>query len=129
MGGGGQSLCCQPVSVGPGQVGGRCTSPVTCDLSPPPWVLQRHAELHMREGPPGWSVCPCASKALPHCLCRSWTPLPHGGTFQGSVGGQGVWELVVLAPSVPSDLRALSWGRAWAGEGWGGLAALFREDP
>lgn len=52
----------------------------------------------MREGLTGWSVCPCASKALPCDLCHSWTPLPQGGVFQGIMGGQGLWELVVLAP-------------------------------
>lgn len=104
---GGQSLCCQPVSVGPGQAGGCCTSPVTCDLSPPPWVLQGHAELHMREGPPGWSVCPCASKALPHGLDASspgWH-IPGQRGWAGSMGAGGA------CPSVPSDPRALDWGR------------------
>ena len=114
-----------------GKQGGLCTSPVTCDLSPPPWVLQGHAELHMIEGPPGWSVYPCASKALPHGLCRSWTPLPQGGTFQGSVARRGLWELAVLAPLCPQTPGSSTGGVSpcLGGRGWGGLAALFWEDP
>lgn len=85
----------------------------------------------MREGLTSWSVCPCASEALPCDLCHSQTPLPQGGVFQGIVGGRGQWELAVLAPlcAWTPGPSAGAVSHCLGGRGWGSLAALFREDP
>lgn len=125
VGCGGQSLCHQPSTSGPGQAGGLCTSPVTCDLSPPLGAAGSHraayergshrlVSLPLRIQGPALRPLPLLDASSP-----GWRVPGHHGRA-GAVGAGGA------CPSVHSDPRALSWGgEPLPGLGGGGAALLL----